>query len=206
MIRIALVSKSVTWQRCHIAAKRRVRILKYTRTVYVYKGEQYKTITEIRRLPDLMNTSIPNNPTDEQLAALGVTREEVMVSLAEAKSIKLNELYGIYELLRDKPTKYKQGDRTFYFDRTAADINKFNSAYSVAQIKGEQGFGVKDEEGNSVWVMLSKSDFESVLLISSNEQTEAYNTFYALRNKVETAETVKDVIAIVWPNIWPESK
>ena len=102
--------------------------MKYTRTVYVYKGEQYKTITEIRRLPDLMNTSIPNNPTDEQLAALGVTREEVMVSLAEAKSIKLNELYGIYELLRDKPTKYKQGDRTFYFDRTAADINKFNSA------------------------------------------------------------------------------
>lgn len=91
-------------------------------------------------------------------------------------------------------------------DVTAADINKFNSAYSVAQIKGEQGFGVKDEEGNSVWVMLSKSDFESVLLISSNEQTEAYNTFYALRNKVETAETVKDVIAIVWPNIWPESK
>lgn len=179
--------------------------MKYTRTVYVYKGDQYNTIAEIRRLPDLMNTSIPNNPTDEQLAALGVTREEVMVSLAEAKSIKLNELYGIYELLRDKPTRYKQGDRTFYFDRTAADINKFNSAYSVAQIKGEQGFGVKDEEGNSVWVMLSKSDFESVLLISSNEQTEAYNTFYALRNKVEAAETVKDVIAIVWPNIWPES-
>lgn len=180
--------------------------MKYTRTVYVYKGEQYNTITEIRRLPDLMNTSIPNNPTDEQLAALGVSREEVMVSLAEAKNIKLNELYGIYELLRDKPTRYKQGDRTFYFDRTAADINKFNSAYSVAQIKGEQGFGVKDEEGNSVWVMLSKSDFESVLLISSNEQTEAYNTFYALRNKVEAAETVKDVIAIVWPIIWPESK
>lgn len=51
--------------------------MKYTRTVYVYKGEQYNTITEIRRLPDLMNTSIPNNPTDEQLAALGVTREEV---------------------------------------------------------------------------------------------------------------------------------
>ena len=44
--------------------------MKYTRTVYVYKGEQYNTITEIRRLPDLMNTSIPNNPTDEQLAAL----------------------------------------------------------------------------------------------------------------------------------------
>lgn len=70
--------------------------MKYTRTVYVYKGEQYNTITEIRRLPDLMNTSIPNNPTDEQLAALGVSREEVMVSLAEAKNIKLNELYGIY--------------------------------------------------------------------------------------------------------------
>ena len=63
--------------------------MKYTRTVYVYKGEQYNTITEIRRLPDLMNTSIPNNPTDEQLAALGVSREEVMVSLAEAKNIKL---------------------------------------------------------------------------------------------------------------------
>ena len=168
--------------------------MKYTRTVYYYKGKQYELLNQIRRLPDLFNVSIPDNPTDEQLSALGVTREEVMVSLAEAKNIKLNELYGIYELLRDKPTKYKQGDRTFYFDRTAADINKFNSAYSVAQIKGEQGFGV------------SKSDFESVLLISSNEQTEAYNTFYALRNKVETAETVKDVIAIVWPNIWPESK
>lgn len=85
--------------------------MKYTRTVYYYKGKQYELLNQIRRLPDLFNVSIPDNPTDEQLSALGVTREEVMVSLAEAKNIKLNELYGIYELLRDKPTKYKPGDR-----------------------------------------------------------------------------------------------
>lgn len=172
--------------------------MKYTRTVYVYKGEQYKTITEIRRLPDLMNTSIPNNPTDEQLAALGVTREEVMVSLAEAKSIKLNELYGIYELLRDKPTKYKQGDRTFYFDRTAADINKFNSAYNVALLKGENGYGVKNAEGESLWVMLSASDFQSVLVKSAAEQSAAYNRFYSLRNKVQNGKSVSAIKKIKW--------
>lgn len=104
----------------------------------------------------------------------------------------------MYEAERDRPTEYKVGGIAYYFDRLASDINKFNSAYNVALLKGENGYGVKNAEGESLWVMLSASDFQSVLVKSAAEQSAAYNRFYSLRNKVQNSKSVSAIKKIKW--------
>lgn len=166
------------------------------KTVYKYQGHTYDTIAELRKA--MPNVSLPDDPSEEQLTALGVEVATVPLLLQEAKDSKTTELYGDYAIERDRPTEYNAGNSTYYFDRLEADINKFNSAYNVAVIKGENGYGVKSIDGASLWVMLSESDFQSVLIKSASEQSAAYNRFYSLRNKVQNCKTVSAVAKIKW--------
>lgn len=160
----------------------------YKKVVYTYLGNTYDNFDKIKKL--LPNISWPLNPTDEQLEDFGVKRSVIDLDLQETKTQKIAELYAMYEAERDSPTEYKVGDIVYYFDRLASDINKFNSAYNVALLKGENGYGVKNAEGESLWVMLSTSDFQSVLVKSAAEQSAAYNKFYSLRNKVQNSRSI----------------
>lgn len=168
----------------------------YKKVVYTYLGNTYDNFDKIKKL--LPNISWPLNPTDEQLEDFGVKRSVIDLDLQETKTQKIAELYVMYEAERDRPTSYKIGSNTYYFDRLAADINKFNSAYNVALLKGENGYGVKNDRGESIWMMLSLSDFQSVLVKSAAEQSAAYNRFYSLRNKVENCKSVSAVKKIKW--------
>ena len=168
----------------------------YKKVVYTYLGNTYDNFDKIKKL--LPNISWPLNPTDEQLEDFGVKRSVIDLDLQETKTQKIAELYAMYEAERDSPTEYKVGGIVYYFDRLASDINKFNAAYNVALLKGENGYGVKNAEGESIWIMLSLSDFQSVLVKSAAEQSTAYNQFYSLRNKVENCKTVSAVKKIKW--------
>jgi hypothetical protein len=168
----------------------------YKKTVYTYLGNTYDNFDKIKKL--LPNISWPLNPTDAQLESFDIQRSTIDLDLQETKTQKIAELYAGYEAERDRPTEYKVGDTAYYFDRLEADINKFNSAYNVALLKGENGYGVKNAEGVSLWVMLSASDFQSVLVKSAAEQSAAYNRFYSLRNKVNASKSVSAVKKIKW--------
>lgn len=168
----------------------------YKKIVYTYLGNTYDDFDKIKRL--LPNISWSLNPTDEQLENFGVKRSVIDLDLQETKAQKIAELYAMYEAERDRPTEYKVGGIAYYFDRLASDINKFNSAYNVALLKGENGYGVKNAEGESLWVMLSASDFQSVLVKSAAEQSAAYNRFYSLRNKVQNSKSVSAIKKIKW--------
>lgn len=168
----------------------------YKKVVYTYLGNTYDNFDKIKKL--LPNISWPLNPTDEQLEDFGVKRSVIDLDLQETKTQKIAELYTMYEAERDSPTEYKVGGIVYYFDRLASDINKFNSAYNVALLKGENGYGVKNAEGESLWVMLSTSDFQSVLVKSAAEQSAAYNKFYSLRNKVQNSKSIAVIKKIKW--------
>lgn len=168
----------------------------YKKVVYTYLGNTYDNFDKIKKL--LPNISWPLNPTDEQLEDFGVKRSVIDLDLQETKTQKIAELYAMYEAERDSPTEYKVGDIVYYFDRLASDINKFNSSYNVALLKGENGYGVKNAEGESLWVMLSTSDFQSVLVKSAAEQSAAYNKFYSLRNKVQNSRSIAVIKKIKW--------
>lgn len=168
----------------------------YNKIVYEYLGVQYEDFMDIRRL--IPNVSFPMTPTTEQLKQFGIIVKKVNFDLDETKAQKISELYSAYSAERDRPTEYKIGGNVYYFDRLEADINKFNSAYNVAVLKGENGFGVKNADNESVWAMLSASDFQSVLIKSAAEQSAAYNKFYSLRNKVQNSKSIASIKKIKW--------
>lgn len=164
------------------------------KTVYRYQGTDYTSINELRR--DMPNVSLPNTLTDEQCSALNILKLELNYSTDEARAIRISQLYQEYQSELIAPTKYEVNGKTYYIDRDTDNIIKFNSAYEVAKMKGDNLFRAKNEAGKYELVTLTLGDFESILLKSALLQQSAYNRFKQARDAVNKYKRADKIFAV----------
>lgn len=164
------------------------------KTVYRYKGNDYTSINELRRA--MPNVSLPNTLTDEQCSALNILKLELNYSTDEARAIRISQLYQEYQSELVVPTKYEVNGKTYYIDRDTDNIIKFNSAYEVAKMKGDNLFRAKNEAGKYELVTLTVGDFESILLKSALLQQAAYNRFKQARDAVNKYKRADKIFSV----------
>lgn len=164
------------------------------KTVYRYQGTDYTSINELRRA--MPNVSLPNTLTDEQCSALNILKLELNYSTDEARAIRISQLYQEYQSELVAPTKYEVNGKTYYIDRDTDNIIKFNSAYEVAKMKGDNLFRAKNEAGKYELVMLTVGDFESILLKSALLQQSAYNRFKQARDAVNKYKRADKIFSV----------
>lgn len=164
------------------------------KTVYRYKGTDYTGINALRRA--MPNVSLPNTLTDEQCSALNILKLELNYSTDEARAIRISQLYQEYQSELVVPTKYEVNGKTYYIDRDTDNIIKFNSAYEVAKMKGENLFRAKNEAGEYELVTLTVGDFESILLKSALLQQSAYNRFKQARDAVNKYKRADKIFSV----------
>lgn len=164
------------------------------KTVYRYQGTDYTSINELRRA--MPNVSLPSSLTNEQCYALGILKLELNYSTDEARAIRISQLYQEYQSELVVPTKYEVNGKTYYIDRDTDNIIKFNSAYEVAKMKGDNLFRAKNEAGEYELVTLTVGDFESILLKSALLQQSAYNRFKQARDAVNKYKRADKIFAV----------
>lgn len=164
------------------------------KTVYRYKGEDYSSISALRRA--MPNVSLPNTLTDEQCSALNILKLELNYSTDEARAIRISQLYQKYQSELVVPTKYEVNGKTYYIDRDTDNIIKFNSAHEVAKMKGDNLFRAKNEAGEYELVTLTVGDFESILLKSALLQQSAYNRFKQARDAVNKYKRADKIFSV----------
>lgn len=164
------------------------------KTVYRYKGTDYTNINELRRA--MPNVSLPNTLTDEQCSALNILKLELNYSTDEARAIRISQLYQEYQSELVVPTKYEVNGKTYYLNRDTDNIIKFNSAYEVAKMKGDNLFRAKNEAGEYELVTLTVGDFESILLKSALLQQSAYNRFKQARDAVNKYKRADKIFSV----------
>lgn len=164
------------------------------KTVYRYQGTDYTSINALRRA--MPNVSLPNTLTDEQCSALNILKLELNYSTDEARAIRISQLYQEYQSELVTPTKYEVKGKTYYIDRDTDSIIKFNSAYGVAKMKGENLFRAKNEAGEYELVTLTVGDFESILLKSALLQQSAYNRFKQARDAVNKYKRADKIFSV----------
>lgn len=164
------------------------------KTVYRYQGTDYTSINALRRA--MPNVSLPNTLTDEQCSALNILKLELNYSTDEARAIRISQLYQEYQSELVVPTKYEVNGKTYYIDRDTDNIIKFNSAYEVAKMKGDNLFRAKNEAGEYELVTLTVGDFESILLKSALLQQAAYNRFKQARDAVNKYKRADKIFSV----------
>lgn len=164
------------------------------KTVYRYQGTDYTSINALRRA--MPNVSLPNALTDEQCSALNILKLELNYSTDEARAIRISQLYQEYQSELVVPTKYEVNGKTYYIDRDTDNIIKFNSAYEVAKMKGDNLFRAKNEAGEYELVTLTVGDFESILLKSALLQQSAYNRFKQARDAVNKYKRADKIFSV----------
>lgn len=164
------------------------------KTVYRYQGTDYTSINELRRA--MPNVSLPSSLTNEQCYALGILKLELNYSTDEARAIRISYLYQEYQYELIAPTKYEVNGKTYYIDRDTDNIIKFNSAYEVAKMKGDNLFRAKNEAGKYELVTLTVGDFESILLKSALLQQSAYNRFKQARDAVNKYKRADKIFSV----------
>lgn len=164
------------------------------KTVYRYQGTDYTSINALRRA--MPNVSLPNTLTDEQCSALNILKLELNYSTDEARAIRISQLYQEYQSELVVPTKYEVNGKTYYIDRDTDNIIKFNSAYEVAKMKGDNLFRAKNEAGKYELVTLTVGDFESILLKSALLQQAAYNRFKQARDAVNKYKRADKIFSV----------
>lgn len=165
--------------------------------IYKYKDKTYNFFSEVEAL--LPNIGFPSEPTNEQLKEFGIERLERAKPLEEIKAEKLNSVYFEYLKDRDKPTEFEIDGVVYLFDRHAPDIVKFHSAHEVSKLQGNSGYGIKNKNtGESVFLELTKENFDKVLIKSADEQKACYAKFYAARNTINGYSTKEEVEAFDW--------
>lgn len=164
------------------------------KTVYRYQGTDYTSINALRRA--MPNVSLPSSLTNEQCNALGILKLELNYGTDEARAIRISQLYQEYQSELVTPTKYEVKGKTYYIDRDTDSIIKFNSAYEVAKMKGENLFRAKNEAGEYELVTLTVGDFESILLKSALLQQSAYNRFKQARDAVNKYKRADKIFAV----------
>lgn len=164
------------------------------KTVYRYQGTDYTSINALRRA--MPNVSLPNTLTDEQCSALNILKLELNYSTDEARAIRISQLYQEYQSELIAPTKYEVNGKTYYIDRDTDNIIKFNSAYEVAKMKGDNLFRAKNEAGEYELVTLTVGDFESILLKSALLQQSAYNRFKQARDAVNKYKRADKIFSV----------
>lgn len=142
------------------------------------------------------NVSLPNTLTDEQCSALNILKLELNYSTDEARAIRISQLYQEYQSELIAPTKYEVNGKTYYIDRDTDNIIKFNSAYEVAKMKGDNLFRAKNEAGEYELVTLTVGDFESILLKSALLQQSAYNRFKQARDAVNKYKRADKIFSV----------
>ena len=162
--------------------------------MYRYKGTDYTSINALRRA--MPNVSLPNTLTDEQCSALNILKLELNYSTDEARAIRISQLYQEYQSELIAPTKYEVNGKTYYIDRDTDNIIKFNSAYEVAKMKGDNLFRAKNEAGEYELVTLTVGDFESILLKSALLQQSAYNRFKQARDAVNKYKRADKIFSV----------
>lgn len=164
------------------------------KTVYRYQGTDYTSINALRRA--MPNVSLPSSLTNEQCYALGILKLELNYSADEARAIRISQLYQEYQSELVAPTKYEVNGKTYYIDRDTDNIIKFNSAYEVAKMKGDNLFRAKNEAGEYELVTLTVGDFESILLKSALLQQSAYNRFKQARDAVNKYKRADKIFSV----------
>lgn len=164
------------------------------KTVYRYQGTDYTSINALRRA--MPNVSLPNTLTDEQCSALNILKLELNYSTDEARAIRISQLYQEYQSELVVPTKYEVNGKTYYIDRDTDNIIKFNSAYEVAKMKGDNLFRAKNEAGEYELATLTVGDFESILLKSALLQQSAYNRFKQARDAVNKYKRADKIFSV----------
>lgn len=164
------------------------------KTVYRYQGTDYTSINALRRA--MPNVSLPSSLTNEQCNALGILKLELNYSTDEARAIRISQLYQEYQSELVAPTKYEVNGKTYYIDRDTDNIIKFNSAYEVAKMKGDNLFRAKNEAGKYELVTLTVGDFESILLKSALLQQSAYNRFKQARDAVNKYKRADKIFSV----------
>lgn len=164
------------------------------KTVYRYQGTDYTSINALRRA--MPNVSLPNTLTDEQCSALNILKLELNYSTDEARAIRISQLYQEYQSELVVPTKYEVNGKTYYIDRDTDNIIKFNSAYEVAKMKGDNLFRAKNEAGEYELITLTVGDFESILLKSALLQQAAYNRFKQARDAVNKYKRADKIFSV----------
>lgn len=164
------------------------------KTVYRYQGTDYTSINALRRA--MPNVSLPNTLTDEQCSALKILKLELNYSTDEARAIRISQLYQEYQSELVVPTKYEVNGKTYYIDRDTDNIIKFNSAYEVAKMKGDNLFRAQNEAGEYELVTLTVGDFESILLKSALLQQSAYNRFKQARDAVNKYKRADKIFSV----------
>lgn len=164
------------------------------KTVYRYQGTDYTSINALRRA--MPNVSLPSSLTNEQCNALGILKLELNYGTDEARAIRISQLYQEYQSELVVPTKYEVNGKTYYIDRETDNIIKFNSAYEVAKMKGDNLFRAKNEAGEYELVTLTVGDFESILLKSALLQQSAYNRFKQARDAVNKYKRADKIFSV----------
>lgn len=164
------------------------------KTVYRYQGTDYTSINALRRA--MPNVSLPSSLTNEQCYALGILKLELKYSTDEARAIRISRLYQEYQSELVVPTKYEVNGKTYYIDRDTDNIIKFNSAYEVAKMKGDNLFRAKNEAGEYELVTLTVGDFESILLKSALLQQSAYKRFKQARDAVNIYKRADKIFSV----------
>lgn len=164
------------------------------KTVYRYQGTDYTSINALRRA--MPNVSLPSSLTNEQCNALGILKLELNYGTDEARAIRISQLYQEYQSELIAPTKYEVNGKTYYIDRDTDNIIKFNSAYEVAKMKGDNLFRAKNEAGEYELVTLTVGDFESILLKSALLQQSAYNRFKQARDAVNKYKRADKIFSV----------
>lgn len=164
------------------------------KTVYRYQGTDYTSINALRRA--MPNVSLPSSLTNEQCYALGILKLELNYSTDEARAIRISQLYQEYQSELIAPTKYEVNGKTYYIDRDTDNIIKFNSAYEVAKMKGDNLFRAKNEAGEYELVTLTVGDFESILLKSALLQQAAHKRFKQARDAVNKYKRADKIFSV----------
>lgn len=164
------------------------------KTVYRYQGTDYTSINALRRA--MPNVSLPSSLTNEQCNALGILKLELNYGTDEARAIRISQLYQEYQSELIAPTKYEVNGKTYYIDRDTDNIIKFNLAYEVAKMKGDNLFRAKNEAGEYELVTLTVGDFESILLKSALLQQSAYNRFKQARDAVNKYKRADKIFSV----------
>jgi hypothetical protein len=164
------------------------------KTVYRYQGTDYTSINALRRA--MPNVSLPSSLTNEQCNALGILKLELNYGTDEARAIRISQLYQKYQSELVVPTKYEVNGKTYYIDRDTDNIIKFNSAYEVAKMKGDNLFRAQNEAGEYELVTLTVGDFESILLKSALLQQSAYNRFKQARDAVNKYKRADKIFSV----------
>lgn len=162
--------------------------------VYRYKGTDYQNIYDLRKA--MPHVSLPNTLTEEQCRAIGVLKLELSYSTDEARAMQLQKIYNDYQAAYYAPTKYKVNGKEYRVQRDDDNVMKFNLAYQVAKIKGDNLFKVIDENGNATLITLTQSDFEGIMLKSAMEQQEAYTRFSEARDAVNKYKRAEKIFSI----------